>query len=109
MIPKAEALKRFAEALDGLQMLHDIKGDGYGTPEDFYANHRQAEAWGRYAWESPAMRIGEKLKRLQAAARGSATVDIVEELRDIAVLAVIGVILEQEALWQETAPIEVDR
>lgn len=90
---------RFHKILKELGELHDQKSVGYGTDEDPLANVRASAEWGMPAWVGAMVRLGDKLKRLQAyAQKGELPFEAVEDaFRDAAVYAVIGLVLfEQE-------------
>lgn len=90
---------RFHALVAELGPLHDRKSRGYGTATDPYANHRRSAEWGTPAWQSPARRIGEKMQRVRGYAKLGAIesqVDLREELMDVAVLALIAVVLWEE-------------
>ena len=92
--------QRFHEILRELGELHDQKSIGYGTATDPLANVRASTDWGIPAWQGAMLRLGDKLKRLQAyAQKGSLPFEPAEDaFRDAAVYAVIGLVLfEQEA------------
>jgi phage terminase large subunit-like protein len=63
-----------------------------------YANHRVSKRWGVPDWTSAARRADEKLNRISAYVLKGAesNVDVIEELNDLAILAIIARILYEE-------------
>ena len=90
--------QRFHEILGELGELHDLKQQDYGTDEDPFANVRSAEAFGIPGWVGAALRGNDKMKRIQAfALKGALANESLEDsLRDLAVYAVIGLVLLEE-------------
>jgi hypothetical protein len=88
----------FAAVLAELQALHTVKGADYGREGDPYANCRASEEWGIPAWVGTLIRANDKMRRLQKAAAGGtlANEGIEDSLRDLAVYAVIALILWRE-------------
>ncbi len=93
------ASTRFHEILRELGGLHDKKALDYGTEEDSFANIRGSEEWGVAPWVGAMVRATDKLRRLQKFAReGKLANEVVEDsFRDLAVYAVIALILYEEA------------
>lgn len=89
---------RFHELLRELAELHDRKQQDYGRNEDPLANVRASEEWGIPAWVGAMVRLNDKVRRLQQyARRGSLANEGAEDsLRDIAVYALIALILMRE-------------
>jgi len=89
---------RFHEILDELGGLHDKKQQDYGTPDDPFANVRGSQDWGISPWVGALVRASDKFKRLQKFARvGELANEAVEDsFRDLAVYAVIGLVLYEE-------------
>ena len=89
---------RFHEELKKLGDLHDAKQSDYGRKEDPFANVRASEEWGMPPWVGAMVRANDKMKRLQKAARGGTmTNEAVEDsFQDLAVYAIIGLILYRE-------------
>lgn len=89
----------FNELLKEIKALHDSKGadyEGSGVP---YANLRASEEWGVPAWVYAMLRCEEKMRRLKTYAKGSTLQH--EGARDsqidIAVLALISIVLREDA------------
>lgn len=89
---------RFHEILKELGDLHDKKGLDYGASADSLANVRASAAFGVPAWIGVAIRMRDKMTRLQAFARAGALANesLEDSLRDIAVYAVIALVLIEE-------------
>jgi hypothetical protein len=90
---------RFHEILTELGALHDRKQQDYGSGSDPFANVRASTDWGIPPYVGALVRLNDKVKRLQAFARkGSLANESAEDsMRDIAVYAVIALVLyEQE-------------
>ena len=90
---------RFHEILGELGALHDQKQRDYGTDTDPFANIRGSEEWGIASWVGALVRATDKIKRLQKFARvGKLANEAVEDsFRDLAVYAVIAIVLFEEA------------
>ena len=91
---------RFHEVLQELGALHDLKQKDYGTDEDPFENVRSARDFGVSPALGAFIRMHDKVTRLKAfSVKGELHNESVEDnLRDIAVYAVIAlVILEEEA------------
>ena len=101
---------RFHEALIDMGNLHDKKQADYGRSEDPFANVRASEDFGIDGWVGCMMRANDKMRRLQkAASDGKLLNESVEDsLMDLAVYAVIGLVLFREASEQHQAEGEVD-
>jgi len=90
---------RLHELLVEIGELHDRKQEDYGTDEDPFANVRQSEQWGIPAWVGAMVRLNDKVKRLQNfAKKGTLANESAEDsMMDIAVYAIIALILYREA------------
>lgn len=90
--------ERFHEILRELGELHDLKQRDYGTEEDSFANIRASKEWGAAPWVGAMIRATDKLRRLQKFARcGELANEAVEDsFRDLAVYAVIALVLYEE-------------
>src|SRR3990172_3802651 len=98
--PLHPASQRFHEILRELGALHNKKQADYGTDTDPFANVRGSTEWGVPAWVGALVRANDKIKRLQSFARKGvlANESVQDSLRDLAVYAVISLVLyEQEA------------
>lgn len=89
---------RFHALLKELADLHDKKQEDYGRVHDPFANVRASEEWGVPAWVGAMVRATDKLRRLQRfAQRGFlANEGVDDSLRDLAVYAVIALVLYEE-------------
>jgi hypothetical protein len=90
---------RFHQILQELGELHDRKQADYGRGDDPFANVRASNEWGVKPWMGAMIRLNDKVRRLQSlAAKGSLKNESAEDsMRDIAVYAVIALVLyEQE-------------
>lgn len=94
--PSSQTFHRHLRALGAL---HDRKQADYGVEGDPFANVRASEAWGIPAWVGCMVRASDKVKRLQAqAVKGSLENEAaVDSFDDLAVYAVIGRVLFEEA------------
>jgi len=91
---------RFHELLKEIGDLHDRKQQDYGRGDDPFANVRSSTEWGVPAWIGAMIRLNDKVRRLQSlAAKGSlANESAIDSMQDIAVYALISLVLyEQEA------------
>ena len=90
---------RFHEILAELAELHDRKQADYGRGDDPFANVRASEEWSVRPWVGALIRLNDKVRRLQTlAGKGTLANEATEDsMRDIAVYAVIALVLyEQE-------------
>lgn len=89
---------RFYDVLYRIAALHDRKQADYGSDADPFANVRASEDFGIPGWVGAIVRGNDKMKRLQKAARGGvlANESIEDSLMDLAVYAIIGMVLHQE-------------
>lgn len=90
---------RFHQLLADAGAMHDRKSKDYGTDTDPFANVRASEEWGMPAWVGCMVRASDKVRRLQTfAAKGSlANEPVADAFMDLAVYAIIGLVLfEQE-------------
>ncbi len=99
---------RFAGVLAELQQMHDGKQQDYGRPADPFANVRASEDFGIPGWVGALVRGNDKIRRLMKAAAGGTLVNegIEDSLKDLAVYAIIGLILFREVArpdWDESA------
>jgi hypothetical protein len=86
------------DILEELRALHIRKAADYGADADAYANVRASAAFGVPAWVGVAIRMNDKMIRLQSFARkGELENESAEDsLLDIAVYAVIALMLMRE-------------
>ncbi len=89
---------RFHQKLKELGQLHDKKSRDYGIDSDPFHNVRASSEWGMPAWVGACLRMSDKQRRLQAAARGSklANEGVIDSFDDMAVYSIIGGILYEE-------------
>lgn len=95
---------RFHQILAELGELHDRKQQDYGTAEDPLANVRASTEWGVVPWMAAMIRLTDKVRRLQALARRGqlANESAEDSLRDIAVYAILALILREEEIRAAT-------
>jgi hypothetical protein len=91
--------QRFHALLAEIAELHDRKQADYGRTADPFANVRATEEWGMPGWVGAMMRLNDKVRRLQKFAQvGSLANESAEDsMRDIAVYALIALILYRES------------
>jgi hypothetical protein len=75
-----------------------MKQSDYGRANDPFANVRASEDFGIEGWIGALVRMNDKMRRLQKAAQGGtmANESVEDSFMDLAVYAVIGLILYQE-------------
>ena len=90
--------QRFHALLDEMGALHDVKQLGYGIPTDPFFNVRASSEWGLPGWVGAMVRATDKVRRLQAVARGTTLTDeaVADLFMDLAVYALIARILYEE-------------
>ena len=91
---------RFHAILKELGVLQDRKQQDYGRTADPFANVRASEQFGVPAWQGAAMRANDKMIRIQSfAMKGDLANESLEDsLRDLAVYAIIALVLREEQL-----------
>lgn len=96
--------ERFHELLDEIGELHDKKQSDYGRPTDPFANVRASEDFGVEGWVGALVRANDKMRRLQKAAQGGtlANEGVVDSLMDLAVYALIALVLYEEGEGEST-------
>ena len=96
--PRNPKSARFHEILKELGDLHDKKQMDYGRAADPFANVRATEGFGVPAWVGAAMRANDKMIRIQKFAQDKtlANESVEDSFRDLAVYAVIGLVLFEE-------------
>ncbi|KKN83866.1 hypothetical protein LCGC14_0295190 [marine sediment metagenome] len=94
--------ERFHTILRELGEMHDKKQQDYGTDSDPFANVRGSLDWGIQPWIGGLLRATDKMHRLQKFARvGKLANEAVEDsFRDLAVYAIISLILYEETRWE---------
>jgi len=95
---------RFHEILAELGKLHDRKQADYGRDDDPFANVRASEEWGARGWVGAMIRANDKVRRLQSLLRNGnlANESAEDSLRDIAVYAVIALVLFEQDNKEES-------
>lgn len=96
--------QKFHDTLAEMGELHDRKQADYGRPAngidtgDPFANIRSVTSFGLPAWSGSAIRMGDKMRRIEAAVRGQhlQNESIEDSFLDIAVYAIIGLLLFRE-------------
>lgn len=98
MTSTAKGDPRFHALLKEIGELHDKKQADYGRNEDPFANVRGSSEWGVKPWVGALIRAGDKMKRLQKAARGGtmANESVEDSMMDLMVYAGIARILYRE-------------
>lgn len=96
---------RFHQIIQELGELHDRKQADYGKDNDPFSNVRSTEEWGISPWMGAFIRLNDKIKRLQSLARkGKLSNECAEDsMRDIAVYAIIGLVLYEQEMAHVTA------
>lgn len=96
--PISKGDPRVHDELKRIGALHDKKQEDYGTDHDPFANIRQSKECGIPPWVGAIVRAGDKMKRLQKAARGGtmANESVEDSFIDLALYAIIGLILYRE-------------
>jgi hypothetical protein len=91
-------MTNFDQVLAELKAMHDKKQTDYGRTSDPFANVRASEDFGIAGWIGAMTRANDKMRRLQKfAAEGNLANESVEDsLIDLAVYAIIGLILFRE-------------
>ena len=96
--------QRFHDWLEGAGRLHDMKQQDYGTGEDPFANIRRCERYDIPAWVGCAIRMADKMARIEKAvgqwARGESihmsNEALIDSFNDLGVYSGIGVILLED-------------
>jgi hypothetical protein len=98
MQPRHTGSERFHEIVSSLSALHDKKQADYGSDTDPFANLRASAEMGITPAIGVVLRMNDKMTRIkQFTRRGSLENESVEDsLRDIAVYAVIALVLLEE-------------
>jgi hypothetical protein len=96
-------MTNFDQVLEELRVMHDKKQTDYGRTGDPFSNVRASEAFGIPGWIGALTRANDKMRRLQKfAAEGNLANESVEDsLIDLAVYAIIGLILYREEQSEE--------
>ena len=88
----------FHDTLKAMGDLHDRKQKDYGTATSPFANVRASEDFGIPGWVGCAVRMNDKMRRIQKASQGGtmANESVEDSFLDLAVYAVIGLLLYKE-------------
>ena len=91
-------MNEFENVLAEMKELHDRKRSDYGRKEDPFANVRASEDFGVKGWIGAMIRCNDKMRRLQAAARGSTLRNegVEDSLIDMAIYSVIALTMFRE-------------
>lgn len=97
-VERHPASQAFHDTLQDMATLHDRKQADYGRSDDPFANVRASEDFGIPGWVGAMVRANDKMRRLQAAARGQnlKNESVEDSLIDLAVYSVIALLLFQE-------------
>lgn len=89
----------FHDVLAEMAELHDRKQADYGLADDPFANVRASESFGIAGWVGCMTRANDKMRRLMKAAKGGVmrNESVEDSLLDLAVYAVIGLVLYRES------------
>lgn len=95
--PHPDSAQFYVELVDAAE-LHARKQLDYGADNDPFSNVRASEDWGIPGWVGCMVRANDKIKRLQTfATKGELANESAEDaFRDLAVYAIIGLILFQQ-------------
>lgn len=95
---KEQEMTKFDLVLEELRELHNRKQADYGKATDPFANVRASEDFGIEGWVGSIVRANDKMRRLQAAARGQnlKNESVEDSLVDLAVYAIIALLLYRE-------------
>ncbi len=101
--PRHPNSERFHELLQRMGELHDKKQADYGQGDDPFFNVRASTNWGVPAWVGAMVRLNDKVNRLQTfAKRGTlANEGVVDSMMDIAVYAIIALVLFEQEFEQK--------
>ena len=93
-------MTEFSQILKEMQAMHDKKQADYGKTGDPFANVRASEDFGIEGWVGCMTRANDKMRRLQAAARGQnlKNESIEDSLLDLATYTVIALVLYRETM-----------
>lgn len=104
-MPRHPKSERFHAILAELGELHDKKQADYGRGDDPFANIRGSLDWGIPPHVGALLRMNDKVRRLQTwVANGTLANEGAEDsMRDIAVYAVIALVLLEDETTKENA------
>ena len=91
-------MNEFENVLQEMKELHDKKRSDYCRKEDPFANVRASEDFGVEGWVGAMIRANDKMRRLQAAAKGSTLRNegVEDSLIDMAIYSVIALTMYRE-------------
>ena len=90
----------FHDKLDVIGELHDRKQADYGRDSDPFYNVKKTEEWGIPAWVGALIRLDDKVGRLRNLSQNGEALrneSVEDSLMDIAVYALISLVLYEEA------------
>lgn len=98
---------RFHEILKELGDLHDRKQKDYGSDTDPFANVRSGQDFGIAPWINAASRLNDKVVRIKSFIRNGdlANESLEDSFRDIAVYAIIALVLREEECSNTSSPV----
>lgn len=90
--------KEFDKILDELKTMHDRKAEDYGKGEDGLANLRESAKMGIDPWIGVAIRLGDKLARIQSFIKKGKLLNesLEDSMIDSAVYSILMLILYRE-------------
>ncbi|MSX05476.1 MAG: DUF1599 domain-containing protein [Actinobacteria bacterium] len=90
--------QKFHDLLKEMALMHDGKQKDYGSAENPFANIVSSQDFGMPAWVGAMVRANDKMRRIQAAARGQNLVNesVEDSLIDLAVYTAIALVLYRE-------------
>ena len=96
---------RFHELVKEMGELHDRKQRDYGAGDDPFANVRNSQGFGVDPWVGAMIRLNDKIKRLQSLQSNGRLENesAYDSFKDIAVYAVIALVLFEEQYGRESA------
>jgi len=100
------AEEHYKRILEEIRTLHEAKGADYGSDEDPFANLRASEQFGLPAWVGVAIRMQDKMTRIQSFVRkGFLENESVEDsFLDLANYAMLGLALMRESRDEDRDP-----
>lgn len=90
--------QKFHDLLEEMGQMHDRKQKDYGSSENPFANIASSQDFGMPSWVGAMVRANDKMRRIQAAARGQNLVNesVEDSLIDLAVYSAIALVLYRE-------------
>jgi hypothetical protein len=99
---------RFYQLLQEIENLHDRKNNNYSKDTDPLSNLRQSESFGIPAYLGCLVRMSDKWSRLQELAKGKKDEvgeSFTDTLMDMAVYALLDIILFEEEVKKKARPL----